>query len=93
MRTLQQIMDSLEQAIYLRARERESNELRDELLFKQRSDRFERAQATLASMGKLNLDIEDGALIFYDEIERYLPYFEQLDEIDSIYIESGRAPQ
>ena len=93
MRTLQQIMDSLEQAIQLRAQEKQSDLIRDELLFKQRCELVDRVQSIMESMGKLDLSNEDGPILFYKEIERYLPYFEQFDEIEQIYEETGRAPQ
>lgn len=44
MRTLQEIMDSLEQSVYLRAREKESNQIRDEFIKTQEVKR----QATLS---------------------------------------------
>lgn len=93
MRTLQQIMDSLEQAIYLRAQEKQSDLIREELLSKQRCELVDRVQSIMESMGKLDLSNEDGPILFYQEIKRYLPYFEQFEEIEQIYEDTGRAPQ
>ena len=59
MRTLEQIMDSLEQSIYLRARERRSNQIRDELLEQQhflRQEMLERAFKELDQIDQFYLE-------------------------------------